>query len=88
MVLSPKSGKVCQHPGFEAELLEGILARCLDYRHANETVSSVFSSTIIEMLAEKLGPLSPKVMELCAEIVFVLLPKVTPVKGSDTQTDR
>jgi hypothetical protein len=68
-------------------LLETILDRCLDYRNANETISSVVVSSVVEALAEKLGTLPPKVMELCAEIVLVLLPKVTPVKGTYAHSD-
>ena len=81
VILSSESGKVCLHPVFEAELLERILDRCLDYRHTDETVSSVIASSILEILVEKLVTLSPKVVELCAEIVFVLLPKLNPVEG-------
>jgi len=79
VILSPESGKVSLHPVFEAELLERILDRCLDYRHADEPASSIIASSIVEILAEKLGTLPPKVMELCAEIVFVLLPKLKSV---------
>lgn len=73
--------KVALDAAFEGELLEEILARCLDYRYADEKVSSVIASIIVEALSERLEGTPPRGLELCSKIVFVLLSKITPVTG-------
>jgi hypothetical protein len=78
-IIISESGKVCLNPAFEAELLERILATCLDYRRADESASSIITSEIIESLHEKLPSINMRELELCAEVVFVLLPKNTSI---------
>lgn len=80
-VTMTEGNKVALDAAFEGEVLERLLAHCLDYRHADERVSSVIASVIVEALVERLRAVAPRELELCAQIVFVLLSKNTPITG-------